>query len=259
MRKIRNLAAMCIPIVALAGIAAPAAAVTVTPSWNGYHWARTGPLMIGIGDNVSSTWDSYLTTAATKWTAANNIGYVVTTGKSTPSTCGGVFGGIQACSYNYGATGWLGYTYVWLSGGFIVQATVKLNDYYLSSSKYNNAAYKQFVVCQELGHALGLGHINTVTTDLNVGSCMDYTNDPSGTKGTNGTLVNSGPGPSDFTELNTIYAKLDSTQLSTTKWTTWGYEALEVPEPSAWAMFIMGFGVIGSAMRRRRAPATATC
>ena len=243
--------------------ATPAAALT--QSWNGYHWARTGPLAIKLGDNVAAAWKPYLQTAATDWTAANNIDFVQVAGRSTPATCGAVYGGVQACSGNYGATGWLGYATVWTSNGFVVQATVKLNDYYFSQPYYNTAAWRSMVTCQEVGHTLGLAHTNEVRTDLNTGSCMDYTNDPSGLLGSNGTLANLHPNSVDFGALDGIYAKLDATQLSYTKpqfvtghgYSIDGSETDEspvafVPEPSSWALLLAGFGVAGGMQRRRR-------
>ncbi len=46
---------------------------------------------------------------------------------------------------------------------------------------------------------------------------MDYTNDPSGTLGTNGTLSNEHPNQHDYDQLVTIYSHLDkTTTVSTT-------------------------------------------
>jgi hypothetical protein len=236
----------------------------VTQSWNGYHWARTGPLVIGLGDNVGSAWDTYLRTAATKWTAAKNIDFSVMIGKSAASTCNPVYGGVQVCDANYGATGWLGYATVWTAGGFIVQATVKMNDYYFNQAQYNTAAWRMMTMCQEVGHTLGLAHTNTITTNLNTGSCMDYTNDPTGAKCTNGTLANTAPNSVDFTALSGIYATVNTTQLAYTKPTYWSGEGYSIdgvevdrggsiiPEPNTWMMIVAGLGVVGGAMRRRR-------
>ncbi|WP_419815159.1 PEPxxWA-CTERM sorting domain-containing protein [Glacieibacterium sp.] len=244
-------------------------AQALTQSWNGYHWARTGPLVIGLGDNVGSVWDPYLRTAATKWSTAKNIDFTVMTGSSLPSACNPIYGGVQVCNGNYGKTGWLGYATVWTAGGFIVQATVKMNDYYFSQPNYNTSAWRTLTMCQEIGHTLGLAHTNTITTNKNTGSCMDYTNDPSGKAGTNGTLANLAPNKVDLAALKGIYATVNKTQLPYTRPTYWAGEGYSidgvevdtggsmVPEPAAWMMLITGFGLIGSTMRRRRTMQTA--
>jgi hypothetical protein len=254
-------------LIALLAAATPAAAVT--QSWNGYRWARTGPLAITIGNNVTSQWSSLFTSTAEAWSQANNIDFVPAAGRASSSACGAVYGTVQVCNSKYGFNGWLGYANVWLANGFIVQATVRLNDSYFANAKYNTAAWRMATICQEFGHTLGLDHTNIIRTNLNTGSCMDYTNDPSGTAGgKNGTLANTGPNDVDFAALDGIYANLDATQLASTKPTIrigsgfWisgeGVDSFAfVPEPGSWALFIAGFGAIGGALRRRRAHALA--
>ena len=67
------------------------------------------------------------------------------------------------------------------------------------------------VTCQEIGHTFGLDHQDENFNNTNLGTCMDYTNDPAGTAGTNGTLANTSPNKHDYDELVTIYSHLDST------------------------------------------------
>jgi len=254
------------PLLALGAAAfaavAPAEATTLPGSWNGWHWAHTGNLNIIVGDNVSSAWDSYLTKAASLWSRDKYIDFQVTSGMTSASTCSPVYGTVQACSGNYGATGWLGYATVWTSGSYIVQATVKLNDYYFSQPKYNTSGFRLQTTCQEIGHTIGLAHLDTNFGNLNLGTCMDYTNDPTGTAGTNGTKVNTKPTGLDFTNLDRIYATFDSTQLPYTKPGFYTGEAFDlpgtehesnaVPEPGSWAMMIGGFSMLGLSMRRSR-------
>lgn len=241
-----------------------AASALPNQSWNGYKWSRTGPLAIRLGDNVSSVWKPFLAAASVQWSAANNIDFVPVLGTTTPATCSAKYGTVQACSANYGANGWLGYANVWLSGGFIVQATIKLNDYYFGLARYNTSAWRSMTTCQELGHTLGLAHTNEIRTNLNTGSCMDYTNDPSGLLGgSNGSLANRTPNAVDFAALNGIYATTNATQLSQTRPTSMashsfaveGFEDVDsvtaVPEPASWALLIIGFGFTGAALRRR--------
>lgn len=250
---------------AVALAAVPAEAV-ITQSWNGYRWARTGALTIQLGNNLTSEWSERLTPTAAQWSVANNIDFVVTAGRSN-STCNAVYGGVQVCNANYGANGWLGYTNVWLSGGFIVQAVVKLNEYYFAHKKYNTEAWRQMTICHELGHTLGLNHTNNIRTNANTGSCLDATNDPSGLAGgVNGTLANIAPNAVDFAALDAIYATPAGTQLASTKLQFRAGDGFAidmreleffaaVPEPGSWALLLLGFGGIGASLRRRRSVA----
>jgi len=247
------------PLLALAtgALAAlsPAQATLLPQSWNGYHWAHTGNLAIMIGSNTSSSWAPYLSTAEAKWSTDKYIDYVPMAGMTSASSCSPIYGTVQVCSGNYGATGWLGYTQVWTSGTQITEATIKLNDYYFSQAKYNTAAFRQQVTCQEMGNALGLDDLDHIYTNANQGTCMDYTNDPTGTKGTNGTKANTTADATDFSRLDAIYAIKDSTQLIYTKPGLFG-NALAVPdpvpEPASWMTMIMGFLGLGLSLRHRR-------
>ena len=96
-------------------------------------------------------------------------------------------------------------------GTHITQGTVKVNDTYFNTSTYNTLSWRQMVMCQEIGHTFGLDHQDTNFTNTNLGTCMDYTNDPSGTAGTNGPLANTSPNKHDYDELDIIYLHLDST------------------------------------------------
>ncbi len=266
---IKCLSAAAMPLALSLGLvvatfaAAPAAALP-TQSWNGYKWSRTGLLEIKVGNNLTSIWQPYLATAASQWSASPVIDFATVAGKSPTAACGGVFGTVQICNSNYGANGWLGYTNVWTSGGFVVQATIRLNDYYFGNGKYNATEWRSATVCHELGHSLGLDHADASRTNANSGSCLDTSNDATGRLGTNGTLANVAPLGSDLANLNAIYASLNTTQLSSTKPSGrpvgagsfidgfYGAGFGTVPEPGSWAMLIAGFGLIGAMQRRRR-------
>lgn len=245
-----------------AGLAAGPAAAVTTSSWNGYRWARTGTLAIKTVSRLSPSWQSYFAPALRGWSAATQIDLVGATG-TVNSACNPVFATIQVCNGNYGGNGWLGYANVWLSGGFIVQATVRLNDNYFATDRYNTRAFRVSTLCQELGHTIGLAHNNAIRSDDNTGSCMDYSNDPDG--GAAYGKSNLAPGEVDFDGLDKIYKKKDKTQLSQTKLTKYGdglyiegwdmheHGALAgVPEPQVWATLIAGFGLVGGSLRRRR-------
>ena len=58
------------------------------------------------------------------------------------------------------------------------------------------------------GHTLGLDHQDEAFDNTNLGTCMDYTNDPVGTPAS---ANNEHPNADDYAQLETIYAHLDST------------------------------------------------
>ena len=173
-------------------------------SWGSYHWARTSnPFTLKVGDNVSSTWDDHLIGAIADWNASTVLQLTKVTGGTKPKVCRPTSGQIEVCNASYGNTGWLGIAQIWITGGeHITQAITKVNDYYFSRAPYNTPAWRQFVMCQEIGHDFGLDHQDENFTNPNLKTCMDYTNSP----GDNQT-----PNLHDFAELEAIYAHLDST------------------------------------------------
>ncbi len=239
-------------IVAFATIAAaqPVAA-TVTPSWNGWRWARSGDVHLAVGDNLSAAWKPYLAQATAAWSADPIIDMTPVAGASPLAKCAPVYGTIQACNGAYGFNGWLGYANVWVSSGYIVMATVRLNDSYFANATYNSDAWRQATMCHELGHTLGLNHPNTNYTNANVGSCLDYTRDPTGLV-TNGPLSNMAPSAGDFAGLAALYATPGGTQLAQTKFVISVGNANAVPEPATWMLLVAGFGLVGRQMRRRQ-------
>jgi len=68
-------------------------------------------------------------------------------------------------------------------------------------------------MCQEVGHTLGLDHQDENFNNANLGTCMDYTNDPDGGAGGASSTdpSNEHPNTHDYDQLKTIYAHLDST------------------------------------------------
>jgi hypothetical protein len=172
-------------------------------SGQAYHWARTSnPFTLALGDNVSSTWDSHLEEASADWTASAVLDTTVVTGGTSPRTCKRRPGRVEVCNARYGFNGWLGVATIWLSGVHITAGTVKLNDSYFNAATYNTYSWRQFVMCQEIGHTFGLDHQDEDFDNPNLGSCMDYTSNPAD---------NVKPNQHDYDELETIYAHLDST------------------------------------------------
>ena len=109
----------------------------------------------------------------------------------------------------------------------ITAGTVKLNDTYFNTASYNTPAWRNLVSCQEVGHTLGLDHQDENFDNPNLGTCMDYTSDPS---------TNQHPNQHDYDELVTIYSHLDST-------TTVGLAAPATKAgnaPSSWGRVVAG-------------------
>jgi hypothetical protein len=204
----RLLLAAALLVLTLAAAVAATGSASATHSWGGYHWARTGnPFTLKLGNNTSPTWATDLATVSNDWGNSAVLDTTVVPGATRAKTCRPTSGRVEVCSANYGNTGWLGVAQIWISGGVhITQGTVKNNDYYFGSSTYqfNNTAEQQHVICQEVGHTLGLDHQSTDGTSLN--TCMDYYHNTSAadTKSTH-------PNQHDYDELGIIYAHLDAT------------------------------------------------
>lgn len=169
-------------------------------SWGGYHWARTSnPFTLKLGDNVSSAWDGYLATTSSDWSQSSVLNTTIVAGSTTGRKCRASLGRVQVCNATYGNNGWLGLAQIWLSSGHISQGAVKVNDTYFNQAQYNNPDEKNHVMCQEVGHTLGLGH--TSEDGSSQQTCMDYSTDPASTN----------PNQHDYDQLASIYAHLDST------------------------------------------------
>ncbi len=189
-------------VVALLSVGALASVAYANHSWGGYHWARTqNPLALKIGDNVSTAWDANLLGASGDWSLSDVLDTNVVAGQANPKTCRATNGRVEVCNSKYGNNGWLGIASIWASGLHITQGTVKLNDTYFNTAKYNTPAWRNLVVCQEVGHTFGLDHQDTDFNNPPLGTCMDYTNDPT---------PNQHPNQHDYDELDIIYAHLDT-------------------------------------------------
>ena len=178
-------------------------------SWSVYHWARTSnPFTLKLGDNVSNAWDNYLATTSSDWSLSLVLDTSIVRGQSNPKNCKPTRGQVEVCNSKYGNNGWLGLAQIWVNGSHIVQGVTKLNDTYFNRSTYNTPAWRNLVMCQEVGHIFGLNHQDENFGNTNMGTCMDYTDDPSGLL--KGQLSNEHPNQHDYDQLTTIYTHLDS-------------------------------------------------
>ena len=196
------------------GVIVAAATLTANHSWGSYHWARTSnPFTLKVGDNVDANWDAYLDEAITDWSGSAVLNLSEVTGGSNPRNCRPTAGRIEVCNSKYGNNGWLGIAQIWISGTHITQAITKVNDTYFNTATYDTPAWRRLVMCQEIGHDFGLDHQDETFDNVNLGTCMDYTNDPDG--GAGGASAtdqsNEHPNQHDYAQLESIYAHLDST------------------------------------------------
>lgn len=172
-------------------------------AWGSYHWARTSnPFTLALGDNVNGSWDSSLALASSDWTASSVLNTTIVAGTTKPRQCRTKAGRVEVCNASYGNTGWLGIAGISVSGSHITRGYVKVNDTYFNTAAYNTPAWRNLVMCQEVGHTFGLAHQDENFDNANLGTCMDYTNSPES---------NQHPNAHDYAQLEAIYAHLDST------------------------------------------------
>ena len=217
--------------------------VFATPSvfanhaWGNYHWARTAnPFNLKLGDNVNSTWDSSLAMTSSDWSQSSVLDTTIVTGQAK-GNCRATTGRVEVCNKTYGNNGWLGLAQIWVSGSHITKGVTKVNDTYFNTSTYNTPAWKNMVMCQEVGHTLGLDHQDENFSNPNLGTCMDYTSDPS---------TNQHPNQHDYDMLEQIYAHLDSitTVGASTGQTARGAAMDNLDNPSQWGMLVKSSGRI---------------
>lgn len=195
-------------------------------AWGNYHWARTAnPFELKLGDNMTPAWDSYLRAASTDWSLSNVLDTTVVVGGSNPKNCKAILGRVEVCNSKYGNNGWLGIAQIWVNGDHIVQAVTKMNDTYFARSPYNTASWKQFVICQEIGHAFGLDHQDENFDNPNLGTCMDYTSNPA---------INQHPNAHDYEELETIYAHFDSNTTALSQSAANNRNLIDLDDSSEW-------------------------
>ncbi len=207
-----------------------ASVVYASHAWGNYHWARTAnPLSLKLGDNVSDIWDTHLALASTNWSQSLVLDTNIVTGQANPKNCRATNGRVEVCNSRYGNNGWLGIASIWANGNHITQGTVKLNDTYFNTTKYNTPAWRNLVMCQEVGHTFGLSHQDETFDNPPLGTCMDYTNDPT---------PNQQPNLHDYEELETIYTHLDSSTTALSPLPSASASDIDTTDPKEWGKAI---------------------
>jgi len=189
--------------IAVLGVSAALAATAVyaAHTWNNYHWARsTASFNLKVIDSNTSDWDDELGLALSQWSQSTVLSMSVSAYDDSSKTrrrCPAVQGAVRSCNMAYGNNGWLGLASINLdSSGHIVQGTSKMNDSY--SSSFASQDERRHVMCQELGHTLGLGHTSEDGSSQN--TCMDYSTSATSTA----------PNSHDYAQLASQYSHLDS-------------------------------------------------
>ena len=214
-------------VVAIFFLATSTSSANADHSWGNYHWARTAnPFTLQLGDNLTSSWKPFLVTTSTYWSTSTVLDTTITRGAKL-GKCGARLGRVEVCNAKYGNNGWLGIASVWADGsGHITQGTVKLNDTYFSKASYNTTAWKNLVMCQEVGHTIGLDHQDEGQSNPNLDTCMDYTNSPAS---------NQHPNAHDYAQLESIYSHFDtSTTIRSTTTSVGKNPILDLDDPSSW-------------------------
>lgn len=238
-------------ILSLLGVFLIAGTVSASNLWGKYHWDKstedTLAAPLELGDNLTTpAWDSSLAGASADWNTSVLKNQVVA--GTSNANCDPTSGAVEVCNGEYGTNGWLGLASIWVTrgrSGHITQGVVKVNDTYFNMPQYNSPAWKNFVMCQEVGHTFGLGHQDENFSNANLGTCMDYTSDPDGT--INGQLDNQHPNQHDYDMMIDKYAHLNSTDSEDPKNGKGGGNGkkpkkagpnIDLNDPQAWGMAI---------------------
>jgi hypothetical protein len=220
-------------------LVAGATIAAVTPafanhSWNTYHWASNGrnlPLMVNLA--ITPQWTTAVNGGIADWEKSRKLSLSTQNANLDDvarKLCRPILGEILVCNATYGQRQWIGLATIWLSGGHIVQGVTQLNDSYFNMTFYNTPAWRAAVACQEIAHDFGLDHQDETFGNYNLGSCMDYSNNPAGGifNGFDYGPSNEHPNDHDYDQIETIYGHADASAAAGTN-----FGVREVGKPAA--------------------------
>jgi hypothetical protein len=187
----------------LATIGVPLASVlpSSASSTNGYRWAvKQTPFTVMAGENLTGEWSGIMQTAVNAWDKNDTVTIKRVAGSTGAQTCSPTTGRIEICNWNYGTQeGWLGLTRLYFDdrGNRIEAATLQLNDSFFNqrNGQYNDYDARLHTMCHEMGHTIGLDHVDTT-------SCMNDSQ--------YAVFNYVKPISSDFRDLQRIYKQKDS-------------------------------------------------
>ena len=152
-------------LLAIGLVVVPVATSVAGTSASSYHWARKqSHFTLQVGDDLSDNWNRLFRQSLAAWNKNDTVTLDKVGGRTNPQKCQPVTGRVEICNWRYGTqTGWLGLTQLYFDdSGHIDAATVQLNDSYLNAGKqYNTDAARRHTICHELGHTMGLDHVDT--------------------------------------------------------------------------------------------------
>lgn len=195
-------------VLLLASVATPSA--QAKHSWGSWHWGRAAnPASIPLLDSTSGDWKSIAVLVASDWTKSDVLDTPYTAQVANDVerlACTPQERTIRVCNASNPDVTWLGLATVYPSDlrfEHIAMATAQVNDFWFMGGPQDalveepavglNA--RRHVLCQEVGHTLGLDHQKAP-------SCMDDEN------GLNDSAYVS-PNAHDYEQLEKIYAHLD--------------------------------------------------